>query len=325
MLKHVLDVVAQSGAVLSLQSQFGQVSVASWHRAACALLAACLLYIVATALWLLVPQAEPEAAPAVLAQLSSAKSAGGSQVDVEALQRLNLFGVADGGAVIEEQRTDSQPEVDLNAQPTRLKLQLQGIIHTSDPKDALAIIVAQGKQDQYAINDKLPVGRVTLAKVMQDHVILDNAGRFESLWLFGDDAKPASGRSQAVSRPAADSGKKDLRNNSKATSLAKSYRQRLYKNPSSLAEVIRVSPAQKGGEMVGYRISPGRDKEQFKALGLAANDIVTSINGIAMNDPSKAMEVYKIMRSAREAQLTVQRAGNTVEVLVSLDDSSAGQ
>jgi general secretion pathway protein C len=85
-----------------------------------------------------------------------------------------------------------------------------------------------------------------------------------------------------------------------------------------LADVIRISPQQSDGQLKGYRVSPGRDKKQFEALGLKPNDVVTSINGIELDDPAKAVEVYKIIRSASEATFVIDRKGEVVELVVSL-------
>ena len=112
----------------------------------------------------------------------------------------------------------------------------------------------------------------------------------------------------------------DNRNRAGITKLAKGYRDRLYKNPTSLAQVLQISPAQKDGEMLGYRVKPGSDRKQFAQLGFKTNDIVTSINGIELDEPSKALEIYKLMRTASEAAFVVNRNGALVEVLVSLGD-----
>jgi general secretion pathway protein C len=165
---------------------------------------------------------------------------------------------------------------------------------------------------------------VTLAQVLIDRVIIDNAGSYESLWLYDEDkdqqAVTASTRRKVTAT--AKSNVTDMRSDANATSLAKDYRDRLYQNPASLAEVLRIQPAQKDGEMLGYRVSAGRDKQQFADLGFKTNDVVTSINGITLDEPSKALEIYKLMRSAKEATFTIDRNGESVDILVALDEDS---
>ena len=71
---------------------------------------------------------------------------------------------------------------------------------------------------------------------------------------------------------------------------------------------------------MGYRISPGKDRKQFTQFGFKNNDIVTSINGITLNEPSKALEIYKLMRTANEATFDIDRNGEARQILVSLND-----
>ena len=249
-----------------------------------------------------------------------AVSATDAPIDIDKLKGLNLFGRAG---------TQAQPavaaapvdDVTINAEKTKLNLSLEGIVHSPEGAGSIAVIVYQGKQDQYAIGDKLPVGnQVELAKVMTDHVILSNAGNYESLWLYDDEKLARQSQSAVPQRKLNRPAVTDKRADDTATDLAKDYRNRLYKNPSSLAEVLRISPAQKNGQMVGYRVSPGRDREQFSQLGFKTNDVVTSINGIELNEPAKALEIYKLMRTAKEATFIVDRNGQPVEVLVALEE-----
>ena len=58
------------------------------------------------------------------------------------------------------------------------------------------------------------------------------------------------------------------------TTLARSYRDRLYQNPQSLAEVVSVNAVRENGELMGYRIVPGVKREQFERLGFKAGDLV---------------------------------------------------
>ena len=249
-----------------------------------------------------------------------------SAAEVATLQQAQLFGEA--GAAPTEVAKPTREDIAFNASKTQLDLALKGIIHTPDDAESVAVIVSRGQQAQYYGGDKLPVGsHVILTKVLLDHVILNNAGRYESLWLYDEEK---NGKQTVSGRPAVSSNTiskrrevivTDMRDDDKVTSLANDYRDKLYKNPRSLAEVLRILPAQEQGQLVGYRVSPGKDKVQFSQLGFKSNDIVTSVNGIVLDEPAKALEIYKLMRTAMEATFTVDRNGTSVEVLVSLQDN----
>jgi len=253
-----------------------------------------------------------------------------SVVNPAALQSLNLFGEA-GAVTVDTGQATVRDEVELNASKTRLNLSLEGVVTTSLQRDALAFIVYQGKQAQYYVGDKLPVGnRVTLVSVLADHVILDNGGRYESLWLYDKKKNSAAARAATTSKKKSISASNkplkvaDKRSDKRATALAKDYRQRLYKNPRSLAEVLRIVPAKKDGQLIGYKVSPGKDSSQFQMLGFEPGDVVTSINGISLDEPSKALEIYKLMRSARQANFSINRGSATMDIVVSLEDTNNG-
>lgn len=303
------------------------VPVSQWQFVLSALLVIWLVVSLAPLPWLLLPS-EPKPA-ADLDQLllipgpsSRAPSSQADPVDLAKLQAMDLFGSADPAQA--QQAAPVADTVEFNAEKTRLQIQLMGIVAASDSANALAIIAYQNQQDRYAIGDTLPVGnRVTLAKVLVDHVIINNGGNYESVWLYEDSGQAASNSVSSAARAAPErrpvGAVNDMRGKRAATALAEDYRQRLYKNPGSLAEVVRVSPAMQDGQMRGYSVSPGRDKAQFDALGFQAGDIVTSINDISLENPQQAVEIYKMMRKATEAVFTVERAGQSLQIMVSLD------
>ena len=107
--------------------------------------------------------------------------------------------------------------------------------------------------------------------------------------------------------------------------MAENYRQRLYNNPQSLAQVVRIAAVREAGQLRGYRVSAGRDREQFEALGFKANDIVTGVNGIELTDPGKAIKLYEVMRTASEASFNVLRDGEQLTLTVGLENSGPTQ
>jgi general secretion pathway protein C len=78
----------------------------------------------------------------------------------------------------------------------------------------------------------------------------------------------------------------------------------------------------------GYRVYPGRNRQQFTKLGLVPGDLVLSINGTPLDDPQRGMEVFNTMGSADRVTVTVERNGQSQELTlnmaqVSLPDAGA--
>ena len=74
-----------------------------------------------------------------------------------------------------------------------------------------------------------------------------------------------------------------------------------------------------------FQIAPGNDAAQFKQLGFEAGDLVTGINGIALDDPANTMRLYQAMRTASEAVFEITRGNQPVSLSVSLDAGAVDQ
>ncbi|HUH37077.1 MAG TPA: PDZ domain-containing protein [Spongiibacteraceae bacterium] len=112
----------------------------------------------------------------------------------------------------------------------------------------------------------------------------------------------------------------DMRNDAGATGAASAVRAQLYSDPAALAEAFHVTVARDGDRVVGYRLAPGADPEQFRRLGLRPGDILLRINGTPLNDPRRMMELYGMLRYARDATATVFRDGAELTLRVRLED-----
>ena len=239
--------------------------------------------------------------------------AGGKSVSFDAIAGLSdVFGSATAATVASAPVATPSPQEKIAT--TKLRLKLHGIFASSDPQKGSAIIADGNEQELYTVGDEIAGNRgVKLNSVYDKRVVLDNKGTLESLWLFSEqDLVSSSRRSPAkpepVSAPAAPT---NIRRTARPDQI-----------PKNIGDVVRFSVHREGGKMVGYRVRPGRDRELFTQVGLKPNDIVTSVNGIEVNDPRQIRSVYKSMKTATEAQLTVLRDGITHSITISLDSGA---
>jgi|TARA_R100000005_G_scaffold96691_1_gene86175 general secretion pathway protein C len=263
-------------------------------------------------------------------------AAGGrTQVDIEALRGWALFG--DPGAASEvETAVASASEVrsaregiERGARDSRLELTLRGIIAFNAAGEGSAVIEHRGRQAIYSVDDELPVaGRVLLAKVMPDQVVLDNGGTYELLRLYPPSALDAqlTGAQSRVPRSAAPAASAatviDRRTDAESAALAAAYRDQLYEDPQSLADLVRISAVREEGVLRGYRVTPGQHREQFKQLGFRPGDLVVAVNGLSLSDPANTMRLYQAMRSASEVSFDLLRGAESVALSVRLDDAT---
>ena len=266
-----------------------------------ALLVIAIAYQAAQLVWALVPGPRADA-PAPVVNTSSGGASPGptAVVDIESLVSAHLFG---------EAQAEPEPAVIevVDAPDTRLSLKLNGVIANDDPELGIAMIAdSRGDEKVYRINDAVP-GGVTLHSILEDRVLLNRGGTLETLRLpkdFPENARAAN-RSPRARRPTAPRRQTD----------PSSLRQVISENASKITEIIRAAPHIQQGQMVGFRINPGRNRQQFAALGLRPGDVVTDINGTAMTNPSQGLQVFESLGESTQATVSVLRNGNP-EVLV---------
>jgi general secretion pathway protein C len=312
-----------------------RVSLQRWQWLVMLLLVIWLSHSLARLFWLIIPN--PVIPPATLS-LVAADAQSGAGAAPEAVNITQITALAPFGDTAQEVAppVDAQPTtqgIETDAADTQLNLILRGVLGSNDEKAGRAIIASGERADVYAVGDTLPVGtNVTLAKVLDGRVIINNNGSFESLWLFKEDPNaPKLTTSFAAPQAGGDPTQGGYANPPyqqqpplyvDKSPIADSPR--FGADPSAaaasktLADVVAMSIYREGGQVVGYKIRPGRNAEMFNSLGLQTDDIVTAVNGVPLSSPGKIMEIYKSMGSATSANLEIRRGGSTVNLDVML-------
>jgi len=236
-----------------------------------------------------------------------------ANINVSKLVNLDLF----GNTVKEAPKV----EVQTNAPVTKLNLKLRGIYASKDKSKANAIIEdGRGKQSVYFINEKLAVsGRVYLRQVYVDKVILETNGKNETLNLLVNQLVGSVIKEQPKKK--ASKGKvQDKRNNQRISRKLNNYKKKLLTDPKSVSDVISGRPHFVNGELLGFSISPGKDKRLFQELGLRRGDLVTSINGVSLTNMQDAMTLMNDAQSIVDLNVTIERDGEPLSLLLNLND-----
>ena len=288
--------------------------------------------------WSLLPQREaqvPSLTDIINPVQQAAAPAPALRVDIERVAGWHLFGDPVSASAEELSRLEARRQaaagapagIEDRARDTRLPLILRGAVSSAEDTAGYAMIEYQGRQAVYAVGDQLPVpGQVRLAKVLASRVIVDNSGSYEALRLFedsglflqaGGSADAETAQDMPLTAAEATGQAREVGN----ASLAAQYRDRLYRDPQSLAEVVQVAPVRRDGDLVGYRLSPGRAADDFTALGFEPGDIVTAVNGLSLSDPANALRLYQAMRDERAAVFELQRDGSELVLSVQLPEN----
>jgi general secretion pathway protein C len=256
-----------------------------------AILVIAIAYQLAALTWTLAPGSAPAFAPTARAVSDNAAPA----ADLSVLNDSHLFGEA------AEQVTPVVAEV-VDAPDTTLSLTLKGILAKVDDSKGRAVPGAlisssRGEDRTYQVGQSIvDSDGATLHTVYADRVLLNRNGRLETLRFPKDLAASATpmGMPSPLPQGGAPSG---------------SLRDVITENATRLTDIMRLAPHVQEGQVVGFRVNPGRDRATFEALGLQPGDVVTDINGTVLDDPSQGLQVFQSLGEATQANVTVLRDG----------------
>jgi general secretion pathway protein C len=212
------------------------------------------------------------------------------QVDPREIAARNLFGRADAGAA----------PVIVDAPDTQLNLTLRGIAAAGRDEYSRALIAGpDGRERVYAIGATLP-GGATVHRVLPDRVLLDRRGTLETLRLPRESVQVPG----APLAPPMGGVVDNLRDINGA---------------EELSEIVRPQPVITDGRLRGYRVYPGRDRQRFAASGLRAGDLVTAVDGVALDNADAGPDALQRLMGSEQVTLTIERGGQVESLTVRLD------
>lgn len=240
--------------------------------------------------WMLLARQAPEDSSAMV-MAPPPPTATRKGIDVQAIASAHLFGEAKEEQVAPE-----------DAPPSQANLVLSAVFAANDPTKGVAVIGESPQASKvYACGAVVRPG-TKLHSVYLDRVILERNGQLETLSL----PRPSTAGlaiSRQAAAPRAGNGQ-----------FADNLRRIAETNPTAFAEVVRPQPVFANGVQRGYRVYPGRNRQQFAKLGLQPGDLVLSINGTPLDDPQRGMEIFNTIGTSDRVSVTVERNGQSQEL-----------
>jgi general secretion pathway protein C len=226
-------------------------------------------------------------------------------LDIGGLVNAHLF----GNAAVQPTAGDAS-----SAQPTSLPLVLAGLLATSDPKEGMAIIGENAATAKVvAVGQQVP-GGAQLHSVYDDRAIIDRNGALESVFL--------PRQTQGGPRPALNMPPPPVAASSNDAMIER-MRKLVSDDPGVIGQVMRPQPVFAGGQMKGFRVYPGVNRQAFSRMGLRAGDMVTAINGTPLTDRDRAQEIFNTIGSSPDARVTVMRNGRQQELVLNIAQIAA--
>ncbi|MGY3685449.1 type II secretion system protein GspC [Vibrio coralliilyticus] len=225
-----------------------------------------------------------------------------SGLNIAELQNSNLFGRYQAQAPVEKKPVVTE------APKSRLNVILVGVVTSTEANKNLAVVASRGQQATYGIGETLEGTRATVVQVLYDRIIVDNSGRNETVMLEG--LKYTKNLQQ---QPKTKSIKADV-----SADKLDEIRSVIRKDAKQIFQYVRMSQIKRDGEVIGYRLTPGKEKELFESVGLQSGDIATQINGQDLSNPATMGQIFKNMSQLTELNLTVERDGQPYEIYIEL-------
>lgn len=211
----------------------------------------------------------------------------------------------------------TQDPATINAPKTSLKLKLVGLMYSTDKNQARAII--ENPEDgarSYAIHEKV-ADNAEIYSIEPDRVILSHAGKREALML-DPEQNTSSVQADTGNPTASDPNKGQTANNMQPAPAQ--IPEGTSKKTADLMRDFAATPVMENGELLGFRLDAVRNPAIMKEWGINPDDVITAVNGVALNAPGRIMVLYDKLRKQREFEITLNSGGNSRTITIDLNE-----
>ena len=222
----------------------------------------------------------------------------------------NLF-----GAQVVEEEVLEEPEPEEDLQKTRLPLRLLGTVSSEDAVVASAAI--ENTQDR--LHQVVRTGHtlnkfsnVVVARIERGRVVLQNGAQREELLL---DPNGSSLVVPITSKPPSPRASRRRASPPNRASVQDRLKEMVSSGAGEGAAAIfnqaRILPKYQSGKMEGIELSQIKADSVFEKIGLINGDVITSINGLLIDDPSAQQKLLGAFMGADELVAEVTAADGT--------------
>jgi general secretion pathway protein C len=193
-----------------------------------------------------------------------------------------------------------------NLEKTPLQVRLRGTVYR-EKGNSIAVIedLKTRKQDLYHVGDMI-LGEAKLIAVSRNKVYLERDGKQEILEVY-EKAEEKPGEMPAgtppVRRPIP-TGTGIRRLSGDQYRIPREDLKGAFENMNQLLTQVRVVPNFKDGEPDGFKLLSIKRGSIIHQAGLRDGDIVKRVNGIEIDSPEKAFEIYEQVKN--EPLITVE-------------------
>ena len=229
--------------------------------------------------------------------------------------------------VEEEKDTEEEekkPKREGELEESDLDIQLVGTLVADDPNISIATVNAQGTSRLVRVGAELDEG-AKLVFIARRYIIVDEKGEQKIIRLWADkvagkgkpvSATPARGsaaRKSSIPKSTAKPKKAYTDGITKVSDseyeVSRAMLDEQLQDLSQLGMEARIVPNYRNGKYEGFKLVGVRPNSLYRALGIRSGDIVKRINGVEINSPNKAIQLFEQFKSASSIQMDTERRG----------------
>jgi len=226
----------------------------------------------------------------------------------------NIFNL---NGLIPDSNSQGAPVCTLEPFKSNLPYKISGILYGGSAKNSLVVLEGQNK-NIFKLGESLPLGG-TLTDIQKNRILITNKNCPEYIDLnYPDTLNQRGSRSNQSSSGSAykENGFERAGNN---TTVTRSWINNILTyNFAKTLEEAKANPNLVGGQVKGFSITNITPDSVYSKLGLKDGDIVSSINGIELNDAARAIQTLNSLRNENNIEIQLLRGGQTISLKVNV-------
>jgi general secretion pathway protein C len=197
--------------------------------------------------------------------------------------------------------------VSLRPERTAMAVSLVAVMYApSEAAWSVAVIRAEDRRTGvFRVGSRLRTATITSIEATRIHI--DNDGRPELLDLL-DSPRPSPAPDAFTQH--LDRGVRKLGEH--AYELRRDTLDAVLGNLGALSRSARIVPETRDGRGAGFRLRSVSPDGAFALIGMQNGDMISSINGLELTSPEKALEAYTKLKSASHLSVGVERDGRRI-------------
>ncbi|WP_298039721.1 type II secretion system protein GspC [uncultured Desulfuromonas sp.] len=206
------------------------------------------------------------------------------------------------------------------AKPAQARVDLKLVGTVAAGENSLALLMGNRETASYRLRDKLPGGG-KLEEITRSLVRIKNSdGTEETLHLYEEESPEAPAATARPGRPGSSSkaattttgGYKIIPAGENRWIIPKEEAEKARTNIGELLKQARMEPNIINGQTEGFTVRMLRPRSLLAGLGIKRGDILKQINGVELNSPEKALQIFQQLREAKHLSIGLQRSGQNL-------------